>query len=114
MKQLVAQTLGILLLHALAHPAFAQEAAPEVCAAPLDGEAEPGLEGELVEVMGEIQLRTGPDIACEGKYLLPAGATIELEECGKEWCLVSYGTERGYLPIFTFFPQPNRAAEDEE
>lgn len=63
----------------------------------------------LAELVDEAALRSGPGIACEQVYLVPAGGTVELVGCGAIWCGIMYGTEAGYLPKRVLVGQVDRA-----
>ncbi|WP_137388786.1 SH3 domain-containing protein [Rhodoligotrophos defluvii] len=68
----------------------------------------------LAEVQGEVMMRIGPSFSCERKYLIPAGGTVQLHACQGDWCLVSYGTETGYLPVAALDRVPNLAPDGPE
>lgn len=99
-------------------PAFAQQASPgpeECSAAELSAgaaEIERGIgDRRLAETQGEVLMRIGPSFFCESKYLVPAGGTVELQECEQDWCLVAYGNEIGYLPVLALDRVPDRAPD---
>ncbi|WEX10637.1 hypothetical protein [Chelativorans sp. AA-79] len=119
MKHLRGLAADITLIGVLAVvPAASQEAQqPQGCTVPERPEVgetvERGLGPRpLAEVQREVLLRIGPSRFCEEKYLVPAGATVELQDCGEEWCLVTYGTEAGYLHKTLLTRVPNRAADE--
>lgn len=98
-------------------PAFAQTSpgSVECPAAELPAgaaEIEQGIgDRRLAEAQGEVLMRIGPSFFCESKYLVPAGGTVELQECEQDWCLVAYGNEIGYLPVLALDRVPDRAPD---
>jgi hypothetical protein len=109
------------LLVATPLPALAQEdvvgpTGPPVCditedvRAAHDAWRDQGRDVPLAEVVGGVDLRSGPGTTCDTTYFLPAGGTVDLVGCGAVWCGIVYGTEAGYVPKRFLGGQVDRAA----
>jgi hypothetical protein len=61
-----------------------------------------------VELQHRALLRDGPDGACAGEVEVPAGATLHLLGCADDWCLVTYGTDLGFVPTRMLDRMPDR------
>lgn len=66
-------------------------------------------------IRGELQsralLRNGPDGRCPGAVQVPAGATVQMLDCGDDWCLVVYGTDVGFVPVQSLAYLPDRVPD---